>query len=85
MPLYVYKCFECNQEFDEVLSIECRNDPCEKPCPHCGEVKAIGRVYTTGGFADPGILNADKNMEKSGVLKELNRLKEHHPQMKWKG
>lgn len=85
MPLYSFKCSKCEYTFDQVLKMDNRKEPTLLPCDECGEEGSIYRTYEHGGFVDPGILKADKNMEKSGVLKELNRLKEHHPYMQWKG
>jgi len=85
MPLYDYKCTLCKYEWEEFFSMKDNKIPLKEKCPKCKEDNCIIRLYSTAGFVDPGILQADKNMEKSGVLKELNRIKEHHPEMKWKG
>lgn len=85
MPLYSFRCHKCNHKFDVFNSMEDRHKPLNEPCINCGEDRSVYRVYNTQGFVDPGILKADKNMERSGVEKELNRLKEHHPYMSWKG
>lgn len=85
MPLYGFKCDSCEHKFDEFKLVEERKIPLSDPCPKCGKIGCIIRIYDTAGFVDPGIINADKNMEKSGVLKELDRMREHHPYMKWNG
>jgi putative FmdB family regulatory protein len=85
MPEYDFMCEQCNHTWSEFKQMDDRKKPLSEPCPQCSHVGSVIRLYDTGGFVDPGILNADKNIEKSGVLKELNRLKEHHPYMKWKG
>jgi len=85
MPLYTFKCEKCEHTFEVVLKMNDNKKPLSEPCPECEEVGSIFRVYSTGGWVDPGILKADKNMEKSGVLQELNRIKHHHPYMVWKG
>ena len=36
MPLYDYGCKECGYEFDELLRIANRLDPCSDPCSECG-------------------------------------------------
>lgn len=48
--LYQYRCNECKHEFEELLVVDERYKPCEKPCPSCGEVNkieiVIGNVLT---------------------------------------
>ena len=85
MPLFEYRCDKCKHQFEKVLKADDNKKPLSEPCPQCGRDGYVHRVYTTGGFVDPGILKADKNMEKSGVLDNLNRIKQHHPYLKWKG
>jgi putative FmdB family regulatory protein len=85
MPEYDYICNKCEYKWSEYRRMAERKEPLFSPCPSCSHLGAISRIYETGGFIDPGIIQADKNMEKTGVLDELNRLKEHHPHMKWKG
>lgn len=85
MPLYSFQCDACKATFEKVRKIVDRKKPLDSPCPECGKEGSVFRTYETYGIVDPGILKADKNMERSGVLKELNRLKEHHPYMRWSG
>ena len=85
MPEYTFNCSACDHDFSKVERMDDRNLPLNAPCPNCGGIGTVHRTYSTGGWVDPGILKADKNMERSGVLKELNRMKEYHPEMKWKG
>lgn len=53
MPIYDYKCKECNVEFEELQSI---NDEPIKECPSCkGEVERLisggsGFIFKGGGF-----------------------------------
>lgn len=35
----MYKCQGCDYYFEESHLIDKRNEPCEKPCPECGEMK----------------------------------------------
>jgi len=84
MPLYTYICDNCHYEFEEYRGISDRNAPLGCKCKQCGKV-SVRRLYKSQGYLDKGILDADKNMERSGVLKELERIKEHHPYMRWTG
>ena len=84
--LYEYRCEECNHTFERVLSFDDREIPLNELCPECGVDKSVYRVYSHGGFVDPGILKADKNMERSGVQKALERIRDHAGEkMIWKG
>ena len=85
MPLYSFRCDICSMVVDKFLKMDDRDKPLSEPCESCQSEGHVYRVYNTQGFVDPGILKADKNMENSGVEKELNRLKKYHPYMKWKG
>lgn len=41
MPSYDYKCTECGCTFTRSSKIEERNEPCEAPCPECGEYSIV--------------------------------------------
>lgn len=48
MPLYLYICDKCGMEFEEVLKIEDRNEPCG-PCSECeGSYERV--IGNSGGF-----------------------------------
>lgn len=85
-PMYEYRCDECEHEFTYVCSMDKRNDLLSDPCPECG-TKEVFRLYSNAGHIDIGVLNADKNMERSGVQSALERIRDNHPdaKMKWKG
>jgi len=50
MPIYEYKCEECEHIFDEILSVSNRDKPLGKPCPKCGEesIKKLVSATTMG-------------------------------------
>jgi len=87
MPLYEYKCEACDLEFSKMLRMDDRDDPLKEECPTCKSINYIYRIYSNGGFVDPGILTADKRMEQSGVQKRLEEIRDHHKDanMKWNG
>ena len=35
MPLYEYRCENCENEFEEMLHFSEREDPINQPCPSC--------------------------------------------------
>jgi putative FmdB family regulatory protein len=84
MPMYSYQCDACEHHWDDFYNIEDRNTPLNEPCPKCGE-KAVLKSFSSASYLDESVLNADKNMERSGVLKELERMKRYHPYMRWHG
>lgn len=53
MPVYNYKCKNCENEFSDIKTISERDDPCKEPCENCGETrieKKIGPVaFKFGG------------------------------------
>ena len=85
MPLYSFKCDVCGYTLDTVTTINDRDQCLTQPCPECSCKERVRRVYEAAAIIDKGILEADRNMERSGVLDNLNRLKHHFPEMKWKG
>lgn len=52
MPTYSYLCETCNHEFDRILKIADRDQPCEQECSSCGartiikKVAAVATSYT---------------------------------------
>ncbi len=44
MALYEYLCEACNHEFDEMLKMDSRHEPTQKPCPSCGENTVILKI-----------------------------------------
>ena len=48
MPTYDYRCEECGNEFEEMLTIARRKEPTESPCECGGE---INQVVGLTGFA----------------------------------
>jgi putative FmdB family regulatory protein len=45
MPIYEYKCNECEHTFDDYLSVSDRDKPLKQPCPECG-VKAVSKLVS---------------------------------------
>ena len=84
MPLYSYRCESCGHAWDEYKTIKDRNLPLSEPCPECDKME-VKKSFSNATYLDESVLNADKHMERSGVLKELERLKKHHPYMRWHG
>jgi len=91
MPMYEYFCYDqkggCGHEFEEYQTIDDRCVPMRKPCTKCKKEGTICRKMSMAFFVDPGIINADKNMERSGVQENLERIRDNHPKanMKWNG
>jgi putative FmdB family regulatory protein len=48
MPMYVYKCSNCQNEVEEIQRFD---DPAPDLCPHCNEKGTLSRVMGTSNFA----------------------------------
>ena len=83
MPLYGYICDSCHYEWDDYKSVNKRNSPLDKPCPECGQKAVLRKMSSDTNYLPNEIINGDKNMIKSGVMDNLERMKKHHPYMKW--
>ncbi len=53
MPLYEYRCEDCENEFEEMLHFSEREDPINEPCPSCkGKIHlkmSMGSFHLKGG------------------------------------
>jgi putative FmdB family regulatory protein len=47
MPIYEYKCNECEHTFDDYLNVSDRDKPLKEPCPECGENSVTKLVSAT--------------------------------------
>lgn len=55
MPLYTYKCDECNSTWDESHTVEGRKAPETKPCPTCNVLGHVSQIISAGvGFSTTG-------------------------------
>jgi len=99
MPTYDYQCNKCEMIWEDVYTISDRGIPLRKPCPHCKEIKCVGKAFTSfPGSATDSTLTADKKT--GGQWSELmNRIKKgvpehskkkldqagHHTGRQWRG
>jgi putative FmdB family regulatory protein len=73
MPLYQYKCSNCNHSFDAFKKIVDRDEPCEIPCSECSEIQ-IKKVIGAPGRADTvslGLVQPDSDWKT--FIRELDR------------
>ena len=47
MPIYEYRCKECEHIFDDYLSVSNRDKPLRQPCPECGKRSITKLVSAT--------------------------------------
>jgi len=47
--IYEYKCKKCDKQWEEMHTIENRDEPCGKPCP-CGDNGSIYRPMIAPGL-----------------------------------
>jgi len=52
MPIYQYKCSECDHEFEAFHKISEREVPKSKPCPSCNVEGHVMQILTKVGFTD---------------------------------
>ncbi len=51
MPMYEYTCKECNEEFEELVSLSEKENP---PCPRCNSKNTEKKMSLFGGIDDSG-------------------------------
>jgi len=76
MPLYEYKCSNCEHSFELILKAEDNNGPVNDLCPHCGESETIHKVLNIN--LHHGVTNPRKKMD-SNFKSEMERIKSEHP------
>ena len=63
MPLYDYKCEDCEHTFYKNLSIPERNTPINEPCPECQKDNTIKRAWGGGTSIVSGVSLKDKRSD----------------------
>ncbi|MBD3318163.1 MAG: zinc ribbon domain-containing protein [Chitinivibrionales bacterium] len=48
MPLYEYRCAQCNQEFEELVSAKDKQSP---SCPFCSSTRTEKKISLFGGIS----------------------------------
>jgi putative FmdB family regulatory protein len=77
MPLYDYRCENCEVVFERLLKLCEMEIPLSQPCPQCGSEQSISQELTTANFGDPvrmGVKRPD-----AGFGEVLSRVKSAHP------
>jgi len=59
MPLYEYKCDNCESIFEKIQSISNRNIPLSQPCPECKEIGYIISLMSSANFKINGYSEAN--------------------------
>jgi putative FmdB family regulatory protein len=73
MPLYDYKCSECNHGFEQFQKVNDRNKPTKKCCPKCKK-KKVELVIGAPAICDAvtiGVKKHDKGWHE--VLSKVNK------------
>lgn len=65
MPIYEYRCSNCDHTFEDMLSIADREKPLKKACPGCGK-KKVAR-----DFLGVPVMGADAKIKPGRDWKEL--------------
>lgn len=53
MPTYIYECKACSHHWEEVLYVDERKQPLDKPCPECEAEKQIVMLMGAPSIGDP--------------------------------
>lgn len=53
MPLYDYRCLECEHTFESFRKMDSRKDPESEACPNCTVVGKVVQSLSTPLFCDP--------------------------------
>jgi len=77
MPLYTYKCKECDHAFEKSSKIDDRKTPEQQPCPECGAEQSVVQQVTAPMICDPVRVGARK-MD-SGFKEVLQKIHERAP------
>jgi len=77
MPLYDYKCSQCEHTFTKSSSIADRKIPVESPCPECGQEGTISQLIGAPGIGDPHRMGRIK--PPSGFNEVLRNIKKGNP------
>ncbi len=81
MPIYDFKCNECNHEFEKVLMIADYETPLAEPCPNCdtsGEIEQF--LSSAPGIADSvrlGIRKPDRTFQRE-ILGRIKKNTAHN-------
>lgn len=77
MPTYDYQHVTCNHTWTEILKVDERLQPCNAPCPHCGESGDIALVISSPFIGDAvrqGITKVPSDFKEV-----INNIKKKHP------
>lgn len=69
MPIYTYNCSSCGHEFDDMKSIDERNEPKTLPCPKCCE-KTINLKMLAPAICLAHRLDATSSSKPQGDFRE---------------
>jgi putative FmdB family regulatory protein len=76
MPLYNYRCFSCEHEFNDLLKIADRKIHEEQPCPECGEEDV--RIVMTAAPALAAEVGGSLKKTSDGWRDVLKNMKSKH-------
>jgi len=75
MPMYEYKCSECEHIFTEIHPIDKRHLPCDKPCPQCNK-NAVEHSICASALISPIRLGRVK--PRSDFRERMKQIKKGH-------
>ena len=69
MPIYSFKCSECDFGFNDILRMNDRDEYVGKGCGNCGAKDSIIRIPTSGSFRINGYSEANGYSKQSSNRK----------------
>ena len=76
MPIYLYECSECSQQFEEFKIIDEYDVPLNEPCPSCYKVGYMERLIYAADICEPQRVGARK--VPSGYKEIIKNMYWHH-------
>lgn len=75
MPMYDYRCSECNHVFEQMEKIDNRKNPEKQPCPNCQQMKVQFQIAAPaiGDAVRMGLTKPD-----AGFNEVMSKIKEKH-------
>ena len=66
MPYYDYKCDNCQEKWEDLFTIENRNNPENEECPKCSQVGGVKLMITDSAKIVSGIGEHGRLIKKAG-------------------
>jgi len=76
MPVYTFKCENCEEVFDEINTVAKRDEPINNPCPKCKKTGNIRRAFDSVNMAIDWNHRIDRPHNVNGFAEGIQRIAE---------